>query len=188
LLVRLRDPHDAAAWQLFADSYTPLIYRYCQRRGLQAADAADVTQEVLVQVARSMATYDYQPERGRFRDWLGTVTRNKIRRFQQSKGRHAHGREAELADLPAPEPDPDWTAHFHAEVLRLACERVRGQFQPTSWRAFELVWLVERRSAPEVASELGLPVEAVYVAKSRVLKRLREEVLMLAEDLPHLVA
>jgi RNA polymerase sigma-70 factor (ECF subfamily) len=172
---------------LFADTYTPLIYRYCQQRGLQAADAADVTQEVLAQVARSISNYDYQPERGRFRNWLGTVTRNKIRRFREGKGRHACGREDELAELPAPEPDPDWTAHFHAEVFRLACERVRGQFTPTSWQAFELVWL-ERRSAPKVANELGLPVEAVYVAKSRVLKRLREEVLMLAEDLPHLLA
>src|SRR5581483_7082886 len=66
LLLRLRDLHDAGAWELFVTTYGPLIYRYCRRQGLQEADTSDVTQEVLGQVSRSIATFEYQPERGRF--------------------------------------------------------------------------------------------------------------------------
>ena len=91
LLLRLRDAADAASWQTFAETYAPLIYRHCRRHGLQDADAADVTQEVLDQVVRSIRTFEYRPERGRFRDWLGTVTRHKLARFHRRQGRAAVG-------------------------------------------------------------------------------------------------
>jgi RNA polymerase sigma-70 factor (ECF subfamily) len=167
------------------------VYRFCVRQGLQDADAADVTQEVLDQVARSMPTLEYQPERGRFRDWLGTVTRHKLARFHHRKNRAeaaVGGDEAEqiLKQMPAPAADADWTANFHARVLHVALERIRPNFEPATWQAFERVWL-ENRPAPETARELNLPVATVYVAKSRVLKHLREEILALADDLPQFV-
>src|SRR5688500_7177705 len=89
LLLRLRDPQDGDAWRLFADTYAPLVYRHCRRQGLQEADAADVAQEVLTQVARSIGTFEYRPERGRFRDWLGAVVRSKLARFRQRQTRAA---------------------------------------------------------------------------------------------------
>jgi RNA polymerase sigma-70 factor (ECF subfamily) len=191
LLVRIRDAQDVASWRTFVDLYAPLIYRYCRRRGLQDADAADVGQEVLLQVARSIRTFEYQPERGRFRDWLGTVIHGKLVRWHEKRIRAVNGeggRDSEqlLAAVVSPEADTEWAAQFHAHVLRAALERLRPRFEPATWRAFELSWL-EDRPAPEAAAAAGVPVAAVYVAKSRVLKQLREEVLLLAEDVPEFV-
>jgi RNA polymerase sigma-70 factor (ECF subfamily) len=181
LLFRIRDPADAAAWKTFVDTYGPLVYRHGRRRGLQDADAADLTQEVLSQVARGIANFDYQPQRGRFRDWLGTVTRRSLGRFTAKLGKLPACDEG-LERVEAPQADSEWTADFNARVLESALERIRPNFEPATWRIFELVW-IENRSSVATADELGVPVETVYVAKSRVLKRLEEEVLLLAEDL-----
>ena len=81
LLLRIRDATDSASWNEFAEIYGPIIRSYCRRRGLQPTDADDVVQEILTRVARSIGTFEYEPGRGRFRDWLGTVTRNRITRF-----------------------------------------------------------------------------------------------------------
>lgn len=188
LLVRLRDAQDAAAWQTFVEVYAPLVYRYCRKWRLQDADATDVTQEVLAQAARSMRTFEYQPERGRFRDWLGTVARNKLRRFQEKKNRTVGGLGGESSDaildeVVAPEADSDWTAQFNARLLNVALQRIAPHFEAVSWKAFERTW-VQNCSATQAAQETGLSVASVYVAKSRVLKRLRAEIMLLAEDIP----
>src|SRR6516164_626136 len=86
LLLQIRDVRDTASWQTFVDVYAPLVHRYCRRRGLQDADAADVCQEVLGQVACSIRAFEYMPERGRFRDWLSRVTRSKLGRFAHKQG------------------------------------------------------------------------------------------------------
>jgi RNA polymerase sigma-70 factor (ECF subfamily) len=190
LLLRLRDLADGEAWQLFADIYAPLVFRYCKKQGLQDADTSDVTQDVLAQVARSIRTFDYQPERGRFRDWLGAVVRSKLVRFHQKASRREAAAPADeavplLDDLTAAA-DAEWAAQFNAHLVRVALERIRPAFDAHNWRAFELVW-VENLPATEVAGTTGLTASAVYVAKSRILKRLREEILILAEDIPHLV-
>lgn len=83
----------------------------------------------------------------------------------------------------ASQPDPDWNEAFARGVFRAALDHARGRFEATTWRAFERVWL-DGRPAGEVAGEFGLPIEKVYAAKSRVLKRLEEEVRLLAEDFP----
>jgi RNA polymerase sigma factor (sigma-70 family) len=189
LLLRIRDEADAASWSLFVGTYAPLIHRFARRGGLQDADAADLTQEVLAQVARSIRSFDYCAERGRFRDWLGTVTRRRIWEAlaRLRVGPRGAGEEAVAAEeLAGPGPDPEWEDEFNAQVLRAAIEQIHAHFEPTTWRAFERAW-VDDRPAGEVADELGVPVDAVYVAKSRVLKRLREQVLLLAEDLPRYV-
>jgi RNA polymerase sigma-70 factor (ECF subfamily) len=187
LLVRIQDARDGDAWSTFVETYAPMVFRHCRRRGLQDCDAADVTQEVMAQVARSARDFEYRPERGRFRDWLGTVARNKLANHVRSGKVKGRGKTLTLDEASdwadAGHPDPDWSAEFNAGVLRSALGRVRGLFEPGTWRAFEVTW-VEGRPAAEAADELGLTVDAVYVAKSRVLKRLREEVAALAEDLP----
>jgi RNA polymerase sigma-70 factor (ECF subfamily) len=187
LLLRIRDHQDAEAWQTFVDVYAPLIYGYCRHRRLQESDAADVAQEVLTRVARSMRNFEYSPDRGRFRDWLGTIARNEIVRFQTRAKRPGEGAGGEAAgvldSVASADQDSAWSAQFHAHLLETALGRVRPHFDPATWRAFELVWL-DDAPAPQVARQLGLAVEKVYVAKSRVLKRLREEVLLLGEDSP----
>ncbi len=184
LLLRIRDAGDGAAWGEFADLYGPIIRGYCRRRGLQEADAADVGQEVLAQVSRAIGAFEYEPVRGRFRDWLGTVTRNKIARFFEVRGREdaaAGGGSADLVEAIAE--DPEWSAEFHARILEAALARIRHDFEPATWTAFERLWAGDHR-APDVARDLGLTIDAVYAAKSRILRRLREEVLALADDLP----
>jgi RNA polymerase sigma-70 factor (ECF subfamily) len=184
LLLRIRDAGDSTSWGEFADLYGPIIRGYCRRRGLQEADAADVGQEVLAQVARAIGAFEYQPVRGRFRDWLGTETRNKIARFFEVRGRErpAAGDDP-AARLEAVAEDPEWSAEFHARILEAALARIRHDFEDATWAAFERIWAGDQR-APEVARDLGLTIDAVYAAKSRVLRRLREEVLALADDLP----
>jgi RNA polymerase sigma factor (sigma-70 family) len=186
LLVRIRDARDQEAWSTFLEIYAPVAYRYCRRRGLQDGDAADVTQEVMAQVARSAQRFEYRSERGRFRDWMGVIARNKVADHLRSarKSASAAGEsQADLDEIATVGADPDWGEEFDAQVYRAALGRVRERFESASWRAFELVW-VENCPAAEVAATLGVPVDAVYVAKSRVLKRLREEIIAIADDLP----
>lgn len=190
LLCRICDPGDTQSWQTFVDVYGPLIYRHARARGLQDADAAEVTQEVLLQVSRSIQKFEYRPEQARFRDWLGTVTLNKIRSFlrHQAATDHVQGETApEVLDhIASGQPDTQWAEEFHQHVLQTALARTRPHFEEQTWRAFELVWR-EQRSEAEVAQELGQRINWVYLAKSRVLKRLRAEVQELAEDLPLLL-
>jgi len=189
LLVRLRDAQDAEAWRLFVATYAPLVYGACRREHLQDADAADVAQDVMVQVARTMRTFEYDRGRGRFRDWLWTVTRHRITRFQAKMNQERAVRTSEGADallMCTMTPDPEWIAEFNAQVLRVALERVRPLFEAATWHAFERTWSQDQPPL-EVAAELGLPIEGIYAARSRVLKRLREEILLLAEDVPEFV-
>jgi RNA polymerase sigma-70 factor (ECF subfamily) len=92
LLLRIRDPGDTESWNTFVEVYGPLIHRYGRSRGLQWADAENVTQEVFTKVAQAIRTFDYRPEQGRFRDWLGTVTCNEIKRFLKKEIRAVRGR------------------------------------------------------------------------------------------------
>ncbi len=139
---------DCAAWEEFADLYGPIIRGYCRRRGLQEADAADIGQEVLAQVARAIGAFEYQPVRGRFRDWLGTVTRNKIARFFEVRGREgpAAGEDSAVR-LEAIAEDPEWSAEFHARLLEAALARIRGDFEASTWTAFERIWAGDQRAA-----------------------------------------
>lgn len=182
LLLRVRDPANRTAWETFESLYGPLIRRSCRRRGLQEADAADVSQEVMTRVAKSIRSFDYAPERGKFRAWLGTITTNEVRSFQTRIARQPKTRAgAEFLDVT--EPDPTWNTEFTEHVLGVACERIRDEFEDTTWAAFESVWL--RNTPPgDVARRLGIAIHTVYVNKSRVLKRLEVEVLHLAEDWP----
>ncbi len=185
LLLRIREPRDTESWTTFVAVYGPLIYRHCLRRGLQHADAEDVTQQVFAQVHRSIRQFEYKPAQGRFRDWLGVVTRHKIARFlkKQAGEVQAAGEADEwsaLETVPAPEQETPWMEECNRHILETALANIRPHFEELTWRAFELVWH-DNRSPAEVAQELGRPIDWVYVAKSRVLERLHEEVEELAE-------
>jgi RNA polymerase sigma factor (sigma-70 family) len=188
LLVRVRDPKDGESWKLFVELYTPPVMRYCRLRGLQDADVADVAQDVMAQVARSMHTFNYNPERGRFRDWLGTITRRRVNRFLMNEKIGTAGTGGEemanaIANLAAIEADAEWTIEFNAQILHTALDRIRPFFGAITWQAFACVWL-DNQTAAETATRLNLTLRAVYVAKSKVLRRLEQEVMELAEDIP----
>jgi RNA polymerase sigma-70 factor (ECF subfamily) len=180
LLVRIRDPHDAEAWARFVNLYGPLVYRFVRQRGLQDADAADLTQEVFQAVARAAGRLDYDPAQGTFRGWLFTVTRNKLYDFLE-RGRHRpvgagdSSAQRRLEEEPSPQDEEGWDREHDRQLFHWAAQAVRGHFSEQTWQAF---WrtAVEGRSGQEVADELKMTVGAVYVARSRVLARLTKQI------------
>ena len=185
LLLRLRDPRDAEAWRSFVDVYGPLVYAHARRRGLKHEDAEDATQKAFARVSEAIRAFNYQPDLGRFRDWLGTVVRNEINRLLKTDMGTARGKGGEvdiaLTHAAAPASDTAWTADFNAHILQVALERCRPRFEPATWCAFERVWL-QHTPAVQVAEEMNQPIDWVYVAKSRVLKQVWQEVQELADD------
>jgi RNA polymerase sigma-70 factor (ECF subfamily) len=182
LLIRLRDHGDRDAWESFVRLYGRLLFADCRRRGLQESDAEDVTQEVFARVVRAIRSFEYRRKCGRFRDWLGTIVRNEVWRFlkKNDKGQSVNERET-LDDLPAP--DPGWNELFHQHVLAEALRECQQHFAPDTWMAFECVW-IQNMPPSEVAAAMQLSLDNVYLAKSRVLKRLVETVKLLSEDVP----
>jgi RNA polymerase sigma-70 factor (ECF subfamily) len=186
LLLRLRNPCDLQSWRTFVDVYGPLAYGYCRQRGLRHEDAEDVTQEVFVRIGAAIRTFEYRPDIGRFRDWMGTLIRNEVNRFLKktksaTKGRGGADSDGVLNGVEARGKDTLWVSEFNAHVLATALARSRPHFDERTWRAFALVWL-ENCPAAQAAQQLGQSIDFVYVAKSRVLKRLWHEVQELADD------
>jgi RNA polymerase sigma-70 factor (ECF subfamily) len=188
LIAKLRDPADAAAWREFLALYEPLVYRLARHKGLQDADARDLCQEVVRAVARAIDRWEPDPAKGSFRGWLFTIARNLTINFLTRRDRHARGSGDTdvLAVLDAvPAADPGASAAFDAEyrkrLFRWAADQVQDEFAAKTWQAF---WRtgVENRPVTEVAAELGMTAGAVYVARSRVLARLRQRIQQLGDE------
>jgi RNA polymerase sigma-70 factor (ECF subfamily) len=179
LLVRLRDAQDALAWRQFVELYAPLVYRFARRKGLQDADAADLTQDVLRGVHSGVQRLEYDPQRGSFRRWLFTLAHRRLCDFLSRRGRGVRGSgdsavQALLEAQAAPEETAAWEGEFRRRLFAWAAARVREQVSASTWQAF---WLtaIEGQSGKEVARQLGLSPAAVYLAKSRVMVRLKEQ-------------
>jgi RNA polymerase sigma-70 factor, ECF subfamily len=171
--------NDQAAWVRLVDLYGPMVHRWCLQAGLQPADAADVGQEVFRTVSRSIGTFSRDRPGDSFRGWLFTITRNKIRDHSRKTievGVGGSDPEINLDLIAAHDPNtepPDDSEDQRTLYLR-AVEIVRGEFEPKTWEAFWRV-VVDDRAAADVAEELGISRNAVYLAKSRVAQRLRVE-------------
>jgi RNA polymerase sigma-70 factor (ECF subfamily) len=185
LLVRIRDARDGAAWSQFVTLYAPLVYGHARKHGMQDADAADLTQDVLRAVAGAIHRLDYDPRRGSFRGWLFTIVRNKLRNLLATRGRQLRGSgdtaAIHLMEQQAAPGEEQWEADYQRQLLVWALERIRSEFQEKTWQAFRQT-TVEGRSGKEVAANLGTSVAAVYLAKGRVLARLKEEIAQLRDD------
>jgi RNA polymerase sigma-70 factor (ECF subfamily) len=187
LLVRLRDPRDGAAWSEFVALYAPLVYGYARKQGLQDADAADLSQDVLGAVAAAVGRLEYDPRRGAFRNWLFTIVRHKLsnwRRAQRTRPDCCNDPAADqfLEQYPAAEgAAAEWQGEWEEQVFTWACAQVRPEVSDTTWQAF---WrtAIDGQSGKQVACELGLSVPAVYHARSRVLARLKELVQSVQES------
>ncbi len=178
LLLRIRDFRDEDAWNQFIELYAPLIYGYLRKRNIQDADAGDLTQDVLSSVTSTANDFTYDPQRGSFRGWLLTVTRNKMLNFVSRKKAQAgsgdSGVQRAIEEMTAEEDDrSQWDLEYERRLFEWAAEKARSEFQDSTWQAF---WLtaVDNQSASAVAEKLDLSVGAVYVAKSRVTARLRQ--------------
>ena len=181
LLVRLRDGGNHSAWREFVDLYSPIVYGFARKRGLQDADAADLMQDVMRSVSKAIGRLEYDRNQGSFRGWLFTITRNKIFNFLSARRIRPQGSgDTTTNRLLDQQPDgvdgeETWELEYQRRLAALAMERIQGEFQEKTWRAF---WLsaVDGLAAAEVAKQVGLSPGAIYVAKSRVLARLKEEV------------
>jgi RNA polymerase sigma-70 factor (ECF subfamily) len=187
LIARVRDPRDSVAWEQFAAIYLPMVRAYCVRRGLQEADAGDITQDVMAAVARAVRNFEYDPRRGGFRNWLFTVTRNQLGAFfeQHARRKDQGSGRTSIQQMLRQQPDDaetqEWDREYRQHLFEWAARQARADFEGATWKAFVLI-AVESRPAAEAAEATGLTLNAVYVAKSRVLARLRELVRSVAEE------
>lgn len=187
LLIRMRDPADREAWQEFVELYGPLIYQFAHKRGLQDADAADLTQLVLQALSGSIKRLDYDSRQGSFRGWLHGVVRNQLSKFLARQRRAAQGSgDTGAQDLLEQEPARDdeavqWEQEYERQLLVSAIDQASSKFEDSTWQAFRLTAL-EGKTAGEAARELAMSVGAVYTAKSRVLSWIKTRIAQLRRD------
>jgi RNA polymerase sigma-70 factor (ECF subfamily) len=175
LLRRLRQPDQEAAWQRFVDLYAPLIFHWSKNQGLTPTDASDLVQDVLAIVVEKLPEFEYDPQR-RFRGWLHTVTVNRANDIHRRNAvRPDSGQEESIQQVAvASEVDLFEEAEYRKFLVNRALELMKAEFRESTWQAG---WkqIVDGQKAPAVAQELGISVNAVHVAKCRVVRRLREE-------------
>lgn len=169
---------DQDAWKRFVRLYSPLVYSWAKRCGLSNQDAADTMQEVFLAVARRIG--EFRPKQtGGFRGWLWVITRNKVRDHFRAAEVHPVGgtdMQHRLQEVPDDEP-ASWSESGECSrinLVRHAAQLVRDDFEPHTWQAFWRL-TVENHTARDIGAELGMSLDAVYQAKARVLRRLKEE-------------
>ena len=192
LLIRLRqEPTDQRAWDEFVERYGRLIWTWCRQWGLQAADADDVSQNVLLKLAHHLRSFVYDPSR-RFRGFLRTMAHNACKDYLDSRQRAvaASADAAVHAVLESVEAREDLAARleeaFDLERLEMAQARVRQRIEPHTWEAFRLTAL-EGQSGADAAAVLHMQVGTVFKAKSKVQQMLREEIERLEREEPRWV-
>lgn len=178
LILRLRTPADAEAWEEFTQIYRPLIFRIAISRGLQPADANDVVQEAMSRVAKSIRLFDPDPDKGSFRGWLSRITRNLVIEFLRNKNRLPKtGDDSAVYQLVQSKPDPSsesklFDLEYERQLFAWAAAKAESRFEPATWQAF---WetAVENKPVSEVAKRLNISRGAVYIARSRVIAALK---------------
>jgi len=179
LLDRLREGADPMAWDDFFQRYWRLIYAWARRRGCSDDTAEEIVQDVMLAVFEQRDVYRYDPERGRFRDWLGTLVRNKVADHRRRPSGRIRGRggdadagPAEPADDADP-PDAAWEAAFEEALLMVLLDVIQREMNPRTYQAFEL-YALHGLPAAKVAETTGLTPNAVYQSRKNVLRRLRD--------------
>jgi RNA polymerase sigma factor (sigma-70 family) len=179
LLERLRDGADGLAWDEFFACYWPTIFAFARHRGCSQHTAEEIVQDVMLKVFQHRDVYQYDPGRGRFRDWLGAVVRNKVAEHRRRPANRLRGVGGDSSDARLEEaadgegPDAAWDAAFESNLLLALLDAVRRETNARTYLAFELVGL-EGLSGGEAARITGLSRNAVYKARKRVVERLVE--------------
>lgn len=181
LLARLRHSPDPETWDRLVELYAPLIRSWLRKYDVQDCDADDLVQEVLLAVSENVGSFDHAGPTGAFRGWVKAILINRLRNFWRARDRHprpsgdtdVNRRLGELND-PASGLSQLWNREHDQFVLRQLLTVVESHFAPSTWKAFRRVAL-ECAKADVVAEELNISLNAVFVAKSRVLSRLRQE-------------
>ena len=185
LVARIKDPGNVEAWESFEKIYRPVIFRIARAKGLQYADAVDLVQQVLISVAAAIHAYEKRDDETPFRNWLSRITRNAILKAltRQPKDRADGGTQVldVLSQVPAADQEADSMIELEVrrEIFHAAAQKVRESVQPTTWLAFELT-VLQGNTIEKAANKLQLSVGNVYAARSRVMKRIKENVQHLA--------
>lgn len=181
LLDRLYDRSDGGAWQRLVDLYTPLIRGWLHRHGVTGSDADDLVQEVFSVVIKRFSDFQHNQRTGAFRTWLRTITFNCVRDFWKANrirptapGGTDFGNYLEQLADPANVLSQQWDREHDVYITRRLLDQLKAQFESTTWQAFQRV-AIDGVAAADAAQELGMTTNAVFIAKSRVLARLREE-------------
>jgi RNA polymerase sigma-70 factor, ECF subfamily len=180
LLLRARTGEEEA-WKDLTDLYRPLILGWLNRQGVPAVDLEDLSQDILLSVVQHLPGFEHSGHRGAFRSWLRTIVCNRTTDYWRAAGARTpasggSGATAALQQIADPDSDLNrqWDEEHDRYVLGCLLDLVEQEFEPTTLRAFRRLAL-DGASGAEVAGELGLSVAAAYVAKSRVLQRIRRE-------------
>ncbi len=182
LLERVRDPANDAAWAEFDLRYGELILRYCHRCGLQHSDAEDVRQIVLMSLASALRSFEYRPQRGRFRSYLGRVVRNAVTRHAtRPDGRMPvlciDETAADGADEP---PDERWEQEWVAHHLRRAMQTIRQTTDPGRVEIFDR--LLAGATVAQIAGEYGMTTDAIHKIKQRTRDQLKQIIATQIDD------
>jgi RNA polymerase sigma-70 factor (ECF subfamily) len=180
LLEGLLDSENKTIWQQFVERYRPLLERYAARNGFGSSDAQDVAQLTLVAFCKAYQEGKYDREQGRLRHWLFGIARNQLRNARKrSKKKEVHvADETSQTNFFARQPNESemeqlWEDEWRQAVLRQCLEEIRKELDPKSVRAFELfAW--KGMSAKDVAEQLDMTPNAIFIAKHRIMKRIRE--------------
>lgn len=184
LLIRIRSSSDNQAWKDFVDTYAPFVTWLCTNHRIPAVDPEDIVQDVFIRICNSIQNFEYDPEKGRFRDWLRMVTRNCA--YTHYKNSRRTGMEPGIGgggfsfDEQSSD-DTEWIDVFGATVLKTAIDRISGEFDSATWRVFQLSWF-EYRQPAEIAKMMQKSPSWVYKAKYNVIQRLTNEVTYLCSD------
>jgi RNA polymerase sigma-70 factor (ECF subfamily) len=181
LLERLRDGRDADAWNRLVELYAPLIRGWAERLNVRGVDADDLVQDVMAVVVRRFPEFVHPEKPGAFRGWLRAIAANcarsmwKNRKFNPvAPGGTDFGSYLARLEDPADDFARAWEREHDLHVIRRLLDRIKGDFEGRTWELFGR-FVLDGRSAEDVAAEFGTTPNAVYIAKSRVLARLREE-------------
>lgn len=180
LLDRLKSASQQQSWQRFVELYAPLLYHWVSRYGVSKNDAADVVQEVFAVLVEKLPNFNYDTN-GSFRGWLHTITRNKCHDRLRRLVADRKAKEKLNANQAEPGAGDLFTeAEYLQAVGQKALQLMQAEFEPSTWKA---CWesVVEGRSVEEISGRLGISANSVYLSKSRVLRKLREELSGLLE-------
>jgi RNA polymerase sigma-70 factor (ECF subfamily) len=188
LLFRVRDPADSVSWREFVVLYQPLLLAYVRRRGLSEHDAQDVVQEIFAKLVRVLPDFEFDQQRGRFRTWLWRLTHNAVVDWARRRDRRAAAEkivrvDAEIAVGPEHAAlEAEWLQAHRRRILSVVLVGVRAAANERTWRCFES-HILQGRSSADVAQELGITTNSVYVNASRILARVREQCLEYEESI-----
>ena len=171
LLLRIRDREDSAAWEAFDAIYRPMLFRFARSRGLEEADTDDVVQQCMASIQAHIESFDYDPDKGRFKSWLRTMVNNRIRNLlRDRREKQADTREFENVLDPADTPEEAFERLWMQQHLWHCLRQVQAEVEQATFKAYQY-YVIEQRPIDEVCRELNLTTNQIYTIKWRLTEK-----------------